>query len=348
MQYALAIDGGGSKCDAVLVDTSGRIVGWGRGGQIQPYYGTHEAIYQSVLQALDGALGETRGAELWVSAPLRRLRKWEARIAQAGEIRDIACVPEERMALAAAGEEWGLIVLAGTGSFVHARLPDGRRLHLGALGPVLGDYGSGYEIGLAGLRAAFASHWTSARRTSLAQAIPPALGVEDLHRVFHLVYIQGLERWQIASLARVVNEQAEQGDRLAAQCLREAADALFGLVRDVVQEMGLAEQEFPLVAAGSVALESRLWWERMCERVAEAAPYARAIRPRLSMVAGSALLTLRRMGVERTPQLLATLERTHEEFRARLREALPVAALAPSGVPAEPPVSLEGEWLVGT
>ncbi len=348
MQYAIGIDGGGSKCDTVLVDREGRIVGWGRGGQVQHYYGTPEAIYRSYIEAFDGALGELRGAELWVSSPSRRRQRWEARLAEAGEIRDIHCVPEPRMALAAAGEEWGVVVLSGTGSFVNGRLADGTRRHFGALGPVLGDYGSGYEIGLAGLRAAFSSHWAASRETSLAQVIPPALGMRDLHRIFHLVYREGLDRRQIASLARIVNEQAEAGDRVAAEILRAEADALFGLVRDLVHELDLTEQEFPLVAAGSVAVRSRLWWERMCERMAEIAPRARLVRPRLNMVLGAALLALRKMEVEWTPEVLANLERTQEEHLARLDPVgAPREAIA-TGVETGMPVSLEGKWSVGT
>jgi N-acetylglucosamine kinase len=317
-QYALGIDGGGSKCDAVLVDTAGRIVGWGRGGQVQEFYATAEAVRQSYLEALEGALGDLRGAELCVGTPMRRWQPWEERLAQAGEVRAIAHTSEQTSSLAAAGHEWGVVVLAGTGSFVYARTPDGRHLRFGGLGPLLGDYGSGYEIGLAGMRAAFASHWTAARVTTLAEAVPAGLGLDDLRRVFSTVYLEGLDRRQIASLARVVDEQAEAGDRVAAEILRQAADDLFTLVRDMVQEMGLAEQEFPLVAAGSVAMKSRLWWERMSERVAEIAPRARPVTPRLMMAVGSALLTLRRMGVEWTPELLANLERTQNEFLQRL------------------------------
>jgi N-acetylglucosamine kinase-like BadF-type ATPase len=317
-QYALGIDGGGSKCDAVLVDTAGRIVGWGRGGSVQPFYDTWEAVRQSYLDALDGALGDLRGAELWVGTPMRRRPPWEERVAQAGAVREVALATEPDMALAAAGVEWGVVVLAGTGSFVNARTPDGYHRHLGGLGPLLGDYGSGYEVGLAGMRAAFASHWTAARATTLAEAVPPALGLDDLRRVFQTAYMEGLDRRQVASLARVVDEQAEAGDRVAAEILRQAADDLFTLVRDMVHEMGLAEQEFPLVAGGSVAMKSRLWWERMSERVAEIAPRARPVTPRLMMAAGSALLTLRRMGVEWTPELLANLERTQNEFLQRL------------------------------
>ena len=320
-QYALGIDGGGSKCDAVLVDTAGRLLGWGRGGQIQPFYDTAEAIQASYLQALEGALGDLQGAELWVSTPMRRRQCWEQRIAQAGEIRRMDLVPEQDMALAAAGQEWGVVVLAGTGSFVHSRTAEGQTLHFGALGPVLGDFGSGYEIGLAGLRAAFASHWTPARATSLAAAVPAGLGLEDLNRVFYAVYMEGMDRRRIASLARVVDEQAQAGDRVAAAILRQTADDLFALVRDMVEVRDLAEQEFPLVAAGSVAMKSRLWWERMCARVAEIAPRARPVTPRLLMAVGGALVALRRMGVEWTPEVLENLERTQAEFLARLEAA---------------------------
>ena len=348
MQYAIGIDGGGSKCDAVLVDTSGRIVGWGRGGQIQHLYDTSDAIHQSYLDALDGALGDLRGAELWVASPTRRRQRWEERIAQAGEICEILPVSEQKTSLAAAGEEWGVVVLAGTGSFVHGRSLDGeRRLHFGAMGPVLGDFGSGYEIGLAGLRAAFASHWTASRETSLAQVIPAALAVDDLNRIFHLIYMHGMERREIASLAQVVNEQAEAGDRIAGDILRAAADALFGLVQDMVHELDLADQEFPLVAAGSVAMRSRIWWERMCERVAEIAPRARPVQPRLMMAVGAALLALRRMDVEWTPELWSRLEQTQGEFLARLEQPVAPAAVA-AGVQGEMPVSREGKWSVGT
>ena len=242
------------------------------------------------------------------------------------------------------------MVLAGTGSFVHGKTRDGRRLHFGALGPVLGDYGSGYEVGLAGMRAAFSSPWTARRQTSLAEAVPAGLGLDDMHRVFHTVYMEGLERTRIASLARVVNEQAEAGDRISVKILRDRADDLFELVRDLLYELDLEHEEFPLVAAGSVAVRSRIWWERMCERVAEIAPGARPVRPKLMMATGAALEALQRMGIAWTPGLLDNLETTEREHLARLEAAASsrVSAGAEAApTPSAPPVSLDGKWSVG-
>ncbi len=47
MRYALGIDGGGSKCEALLVDEAGNVAGRGLGGQIHWYYDPPEVIQQS-------------------------------------------------------------------------------------------------------------------------------------------------------------------------------------------------------------------------------------------------------------------------------------------------------------
>jgi len=314
MRYALGIDSGGTKCEAVLAEESGRIVGWGRGGPSHQFYRTPEQVEAAYEQALGEALQGIRGGQFWIGSPSVRPQPWEARITEAGEIREVFCVGEVQAAFACAGEEWGVIVLSGTGSFVHGRTPDGRRLHAGGMGPVLGDHGSGYDIGLRGARAAFASRWIASRRTTLEQAVPRGLGVADLEEVFHLIYTNGIGRHRLASLARIVNEEAERGDPIALRCLTEAADSLADLVVDVVEELGLGKSEFPLIASGSVAQKSRLWWEQVCRRVRETAPRMRPVMTRLVPAAGAALVALRRMGAAPEQHLRSVMEETQERF----------------------------------
>ena len=67
MRYALGIDGGGSKCDAVLMDETGLTVGWGRGGPVHTYYDPPEVIAASYAEAITGALRDVQDAELWVA-----------------------------------------------------------------------------------------------------------------------------------------------------------------------------------------------------------------------------------------------------------------------------------------
>ncbi len=311
MRYALGIDPGGSKCDAVLIDETGNALAWGRGGPTHSYYDTPEVVSASYTEAISEALQGVTEAEIGVGGYFPPGAAAQA-IAAAGRIVSYVPTGELETAFASAQEEWGMVVLAGTGSFAYGRTADGRTMHIGGLGPILGDYGSAYAIGLAGLRAAFASHWTQARRTSLAEAIPRALGVGNLNEVFDLAYRQGISRWRIASVSKIVDQEAENGDRIAISCLKRAADELANLAVDVVTELGMHELDFPLIAIGSVAQRSRTWWEQMCQRVVAVAPRMRQIIPRIRPAVAAALLALREMRVAWTPELVERIVQTQQ------------------------------------
>ena len=308
-RYALGIDGGGSKCDAALRAEDGAVVAWGRGGPTHVYYDPPEVISASYVDAISEALSGVRGAEVWATGHLPEGAPREAVLAHNTFARHVPA-SEVDTAFASAQEQWGIIILAGTGSFVHGRAPDGRDVHFGGRGPILDDYGSAYAIGLLGLRAAFASGWTKARRTSLATAIPRALGVAELDGVFDLVYVQGMNRREIAALARTVNSEAESGDRVAASCLHRAADELAELALDAVSELGLSEASFPVIAIGSVARGCQAWWERVCRDLSAVAPHMRPVIPAVLPAVGAGLLALRHMGVEWTPELLERARQT--------------------------------------
>jgi N-acetylglucosamine kinase-like BadF-type ATPase len=321
MKCALAIDGGGSKTDAVVVDACGHVLGWGRGGPMHSYYSTPEEVQASYRGAVTQALGELRADGFWVSDVMGRHGMLDEVVAEHGPVCGHVRGCEVETAFASVQETWGMVVLSGTGSFVYGRTEDGQRQHFGGLGPVLGDYGSAYAIGLRGLRAAFASQWAPRRKTSLETQLLKVYDIPDLHALFNRVYQQGLSRRETAASARVVNEQAEAGDRVAAQCLIEAADELAEVALDIIDGLQMHDLSFPMIAVGSVAQNSRLWWERVSERVQAVAPQVRPMIPQVRPVIGGALLALREFGVEWTPELLATIRETQKPFLQRLAEA---------------------------
>lgn len=312
LRYALGVDGGGSKCDAVLIREDGTVAGWGRGGPTHHWYDPADVIARSFADAVTMALADVRNARMWVAGHFHSPLAWEA-IELAGEVVGRTHPGEVDVAYASALVDHGLVVLSGTGSFVHLRTRDGEGLHAGGLGPVLGDYGSGYDVGLRGLRAAFAEQWLESRRTSLRDAIPAALGVPDTRHVFHMVYNErSMNRRRIASLARTVNQEAEAGDEIARRCVLDAADALADFAVEVLEQVGVNDEQLPVIASGSVAQNSRLWWERMCERIREVAPRMKPIIPRVRPAVGAALTALREMGVEVTPQLVDRIVETQQ------------------------------------
>lgn len=302
-RYALGIDAGGSKCDAALMDETGAVVAWGRGGPTVGLYAPPQVIAASYRQAISQALQGIQNAQLWVAGSLPAGEPRQPILA-AGSLVSVALASEPEMAFASAQQQWGLVVLSGTGSFVYAQTPDGRNRWVGALGPILGDYGSAYEIGLLGLRAAFASDWAPSRRTSLASAVPSALGLSGRRQVFRMIYVDKIGRTEIASLARVVDEQAVKGDRIATACLERAADNLADIAVEVVTELEMRDLTFPVIAVGGVAERSRIWWERVCSRLSEVAPGTRPMVSPVHQAVGAALLALRQMGLEWSPGVI--------------------------------------------
>jgi len=312
-RLAMGVDGGGTKSDAVLVDETGTVLGWGRGGTGQVFWAGQRGATESYSNAVHAALGEHRPDELWVAGlhinvfDESRLPFSSLRFVPAGEL---------TRGLATALETYGIVVLSGTGSFVAAKKEDGTTLTLDGLGPLLGDYGSGYQIGLAGLRAAMASPWGSRRRTVLEYLIPQNLPVESMQDIFHWVYYdRQASRADIASVAKIVAEAAEQGDRIAQEIILNAADDISDVLADLIEHLGLESCDYPLVASGGVAQGCQMFWDRVCERALAMAPRLRPIRPSVPPCIGAALLALKAMGVDWTQALLEQIEKTLTAYK---------------------------------
>ena len=303
----MGIDGGGTKSDAVLIDETGRVLALGRAGSVHSLYIGSHAAYENYAESIREALKDHHPKALWVAGVSPRIFE------HAGvEIPEAHFVHahEHTMALAMALATHGIVVLAGTGSFVSAIGEEGHRLTFDGLGPVLGDYGSGYQIGLWGIRAAMASSWSPERKTNLETRVPQELGVTSLHDIFDLVYTQHIGRSRIASVAKAVIRAAEDGDAVARKIILQAADDISDVLTDVVHRLSLEDCDWPMVASGGIAQNCEMYWARVCERAHAIAPNLRPIRPKIRPCVGAALLALREMGVPWSQGLIRRIEET--------------------------------------
>ncbi len=203
-------------------------------------------------------------------------------------------VGEHEGALNLAGHAHGIVVLAGTGAIVYAQLADGRIAHLDGLGPLLGDWGSGYQIGRMALRAAVRSGWHPRHRTALEHAVLAAFGVSRPGDMVP-ISLRNLDRSIVAALANEVDRLANTGDAIARGILEKAACDLSETLRDVVESLDLSGKSLPLVGTGSVAKHSEIYWRHFRTRVAGFAPDLVAMREPLPSAAGMALAILCRL-----------------------------------------------------
>jgi glucosamine kinase len=149
--------------------------------------------------------------------------------------------------------EAGVLVLAGTGSNVVGRTPEGSLVSAGGWGPVLSDQGSGHMIGVDALRAIFLAK-DEGRYTRLLQAV---MDFWQLGSLEHLVqYANASPTPDFSTLTGTVLQCAELEDEVALAVLRGQGEQLGYLVRLVIRRLRRAsveEEWMPRIAfAGSI------------------------------------------------------------------------------------------------
>jgi glucosamine kinase len=126
--------------------------------------------------------------------------------------------------LGALGGRPGVVVAAGTGTVVLAAGERGAPAVVDGTGPLLGDAGSGFAIGRAGLDQALRAHDGRGGSLALRDAAQRALG--PLPALPAAIQVGGAPVETIAGFARVVAEVARAGDPVARAIWREAGEEL--------------------------------------------------------------------------------------------------------------------------
>jgi glucosamine kinase len=325
MEQVLAVDGGGTKCEALLMTKDGEALAFhvvhpgrdgtayrmGRGrdpsAAMDALQGVARKINPDATLHVVGVHAATAFANPNINLKVDRVILWRANEADA--------------AFAAVGETYGVVALAGTGAFAHLRMPKLVR-HVDGLGPLIGDWGGAHQIGREGLRAAIRSNISYRINTALFEAIVHHMGhkLTDPFLWSHIIE-EGItimaDRTAVARFSKVVDEVARQGDAVALKILETAADDLADTVEHMVDAAGVANEPLPLVGTGSVIQKSDLYWNRLCKGVSEFMPNMRPVRQFLPQSGGVALLALAQ-AVEK-----GMIDADVEKARMRLIETLP-------------------------
>ncbi len=320
----LAIDYGGSKSDCMIARGDADVLAWGSHRQPGVSGRSSRVIGESVRAALARfPEEETRQFNLCLPGVPNPRRIDKQRYPQFGRdvaknrcrvawsevlpkamVRRVCSVTESAAALALHGLDEGIVALGGTGAFVHVHLPSrGVVSHYDGYGPLLGDSGSAYQIGLAAFRAAASAHWSERRATSLRPAVFEAMGLASLDAAI-VLSLRRLDRSLLASLAPIVEAEALKGDAVARSIILDAADALAETLFDALAAGRVFDVTTPLVGTGAIATRCPLYWERFCERSRAMAPGLQPmVNPRpavLGILAKSMALRHGLTGAEKT------------------------------------------------
>jgi N-acetylglucosamine kinase-like BadF-type ATPase len=131
----------------------------------------------------------------------------------------------------------GIVLSAGTGAICFGADEYGEKYYADGWGPLMGDEGGGYWIGVEALRAVCRSLDGRGPQTRLVSPIMDALEVRNGDELVIFVHSEACTRTKIAALSKLVFDLAEDGSSEASD-IRARASALLALgVRSVANAM---------------------------------------------------------------------------------------------------------------
>jgi N-acetylglucosamine kinase-like BadF-type ATPase len=328
----LAVDGGGSKVDAVLLSRDGRIVSAARVSNQSPDGRSPrddlETVQVAVTEVLERAgVGRGRrplprvGMYCLAGADLpqddRRIMRW---LSRQGWTREIV-LRNDTFAVLRAGTErsWGVGIVCGFGTNCSAISPDGREYRLPAIGDLSGDWGGGTDIGPTALWHAMRAQDGRGERTSLVKLVPEHFGMKRPRQVMEAVYFERMARERLVELTPVVFRAARDGDRVARSLVDRQADEIATMAIAAIRKLRMVDLDVDVVLGGGI-FNNRLpaFFERLSEGVAGVVPRARMVVLKTPPVVGAALLALDHTGAPKAAYQRVRDGLTHEHLGGRL------------------------------
>lgn len=314
--YFLGVNGGQSGTIAVIGDETGRISGWASAGPCN-HVAAPEArakflrvMHDCVAQAAARAGLEAESRPRFKAACLGMSGGPDDKAALLGELIDaerLVVTHDARIAWAGAtGGEPGLVVVAGTGSIAYGENARGEWARAGGWGYIYGDEGGAFDIARQALRATLREYEGWGPRTALTPAFMELTGAANANDALHRLYTADWPRARVAELAMTVDRIACEGDPVAGDILRHAAQQLALLAASVRRQLW-SEDMAPLSTVSvswiggvfqSLILLERFRTLTMLDGGAEAEP------PRHSPAAGALILAYRVAGLPLLPQPL--------------------------------------------
>ncbi|GAA1522585.1 N-acetylglucosamine kinase-like BadF-type ATPase [Agromyces terreus] len=254
----VAVDGGGSKTDAVALTLDGRVVAHRRAGgsspQLEGLTASVAVIDELVTEVAAGR--EVVQIDLYLSGldlPIEIERFREA-IGWLSWASASAVVENDLFALLRAGTDAAdaVAVVCGTGVNAVGRRADGATARFPSLGGISGDWGGGYGLGEQAL-------WFAARDldgrgapTALTAAIPGHLGAASLSELIEDLHFRRRPMAELSRLAPVVFEAAGAGDAVAGALVDRQADEILAFARACLTRLDLLDRAVPIVLGGGI------------------------------------------------------------------------------------------------
>jgi glucosamine kinase len=267
-----AVDGGGTKTLAIVLDRNGVELGRAVTGPSNYASGEAERVVTNVTAAVEAAIESAD-----ISRPLAALWVGLAGIDRPGaqeaiEVRishlaiDMRLTNDAQLLFGAFPDESGIVLIAGTGSIALGRDRNGTSARAGGWGYLIGDEGSGYDLGRRGIRAAAKAADGRGLQTSLLPAMLAHWGLEYPMQIIDEIYRER-DNAIIAGCAGLVFDAASAWDPVASRLVQNGAAELASAVGAVEQALDFGNDAVSIALAGSLLVEREGYRRLVLDRI---------------------------------------------------------------------------------
>jgi glucosamine kinase len=281
MRYVLGFDGGATKTECILMDSTRQVRATTRSGPSNPLRVGFDAASSAIAQAAQFATRDVGLDPAQINAVCAGLAGVGSSQSHEEMLRlltgmfpkaAVRLITDLELSLEAAGQSPAIVLVAGTGSAAIGRDADGHTVRAGGHGPLLSDQGSAYDVG----RQAVAAAVRSRDRTG----IETALGTKILHHLKFSSWTELRDRARTSAdevfprAFPVVAAAADAGDTSAQSLLHSAAHEIAILADALVERLHLRDSTFYLAKTGGIIGVSKFFDTELDIQLKQIAPHA--------------------------------------------------------------------------
>lgn len=234
----IGIDGGGTKTRAVVIDDGGGQIYETVGGSGNIAESGVAATFNNLRMILDDITRHVTASEQRIAGIVLGLAgisdaESKLRTALLNRLNSLDTLDSIQLVndayIAWYGIDKGnpaIALISGTGSSSYTIDARGKTIVKGGMGHILSDEGSGYHIGLMGIRRAIRAAKRIEPDTSLTRKVMEIFSLQHIDEAPYLIR----DHVEIAAFARCVYEASLSGDRVASDIILDAAGELARLV----------------------------------------------------------------------------------------------------------------------
>jgi N-acetylglucosamine kinase-like BadF-type ATPase len=311
-ELIVAVDGGNSKTDVLLLCTDGSVLASVRGAGSSP----HQLGLAPAIQVVDdlvdrawlaGGLAARNGRKAAVAAvfmagadlPSEEVALADAVTSQGWAERNHVANDVFAVLWAATGTGHGVAVTVGAGVNCVGSSPSGRRAWFPALGDITGDWGGGPDIGMAALGAGVRSEDGRGAPTALAHAVAAYFGFATALEVAVAIHQGVLDAARLVELPPLVVNAAEAGDAEALAIMRRQGSEVTRLAVAALRQLDMEDSPVQIALGGSVLASSRsILLDYIATSIKEHAPKVETSLCTTRPVVGAALAGLSMAGAD--------------------------------------------------